>query len=93
MNNKKLEEMAETIVTEKISYGGLEYSLAGKIHKDCVKSCILGMKYALSLPEVKAMIEAGDNMREELTNYWGGSKGELEWLKALADMGKVMGEN
>lgn len=58
MNNKKLEEMAETIVTEKISYGGLEYSLAGKIHKDCVKSCILGMKAALNLPEVKAAFEA-----------------------------------
>jgi hypothetical protein len=35
-------------------------------------------------PVLVELLRAGDSMRDELTNYYGGSKGECEWLKALA---------
>lgn len=48
------------------------------------------VKFVLELKELKDLIIAGDNMREELSNYWGGSYAETEWLDAIIKL-KTLG--
>lgn len=47
------------------------------------------VKFVLELKELKDLIIAGDNMREELSNYWGGSYAETEWLDAVIKLKKL----
>lgn len=103
MNPKKLEQMAEDVFFKftvpdfienredkiKSIKSDKEYPYKKRIDYAIL---VFGLKELMNLPEVKALIEAGDNMREEITNYCGGSKGELEWLKALADLEGVIGD-
>lgn len=57
-DEQKALEAAEKIVTKNISFGGLEFSISGKVHRDCVAACVLGMHEQFE--QMKAEIERLD---------------------------------
>lgn len=97
---ERLNQLAEKIVI-KLDEKGREYDVCDfglPIADDCeMKKMITTVRdeiksLILELPELKAFLEAGDNMREELSNFWGGSSGEDQWLTAVSQWRSFVGE-